>query len=121
VTFAIAQAIASQTLFLSQMCFWEFGLAMLKSRIESRPDLGGLLIENYIQDVRQRYAIRMATFSDAIALEAASVPAIYGFGDPGDCFLIATAHVKRLTLVTRDTRIIELANRRPDYVTVVPC
>jgi len=49
------------------------------------------------------------------------LPGICGYGDPGDCFLIATAHVENLTLVTRDARIIELANRRPDYLTVIPC
>ena len=54
-----------------------------------------------------------------IAIEAAAVPAIYGYGDPGDCFLIATARIRKLTLVTRDTRIIALAKREPAYLTVM--
>ena len=54
-------------------------------------------------------------------MEAGNVPGVAGWGDPGDCFLIATAHIEGLTLVTRDTKIIELAGRRPDYLKVMPC
>jgi PIN domain nuclease of toxin-antitoxin system len=53
--------------------------------------------------------------------EAALVPAIYGSGDPGDCFLIATARVHNLSLVTRDDPIIELAQLNPGYLSVIPC
>lgn len=119
--FAIASAIALKRLFLSQMFFWELGLAMQKSRIERRPDLGGLSVEAYTADVVQRYGIQFAAISDAVAREAAGVPVISGFGDPGDCFLIATAHVEKLTLVTRDRKIIDLYKDRPDYIKVVPC
>ncbi len=103
------------------MFLWELGLAMLKSRIEARPDLGGLSVKQYFVEANERYGLQMIPLSDEIALESAAVPAIYGSGDPGDCFLIATAHVENLTLVTRDARIIDLANRRPDYLAVVPC
>jgi PIN domain nuclease of toxin-antitoxin system len=44
-----------------------------------------------------------------------------GFGDPGDCFLIATAHLHRLTLITRDARIKVLANHDPRYLQVLDC
>ena len=64
---------------------------------------------------------RLATITPAIAAEAASVPAIYGRGDPGDCFLIATARVRRLSLVTRDGPILQLAAERPSYVQTVEC
>jgi PIN domain nuclease of toxin-antitoxin system len=49
------------------------------------------------------------------------VPAIYGYGDPGDCFLMATARLRNLPLVTRDDRIIELAEREPAYLDVIVC
>lgn len=35
--FAISEAVASGSLFLSQMLLWELGLAMQKKRVESRP------------------------------------------------------------------------------------
>jgi PIN domain nuclease of toxin-antitoxin system len=117
----IAEAISSRTLFLSQIFLWELGLAMLKNRVDARPDLGGLSVDEYVAVAKVRYGIRFAAISDKIASEAPAVPAIYGFGDPGDCFLITTAHVEDLALITRDTRIIDLANRRPDYLTVIPC
>ena len=56
-----------------------------------------------------------------IALETARVSIHLGYGDPGDCFLIATARVHDLTLVTRDTRILALALREPAYLSVLAC
>ena len=50
-----------------------------------------------------------------------NIPGVYGSGDPGDCFLIATARVRRLSLVTRDTKIIALAKRERDYLDVIVC
>lgn len=54
-------------------------------------------------------------------MEAANVPGIYGSGDPGDCFLIATARIRRLSLVRRDSKMIALAKREPDYLDVTVC
>jgi len=56
-----------------------------------------------------------------IALEAARVPALFGRGDPGDCFIIATARMKRVPIVPRDRAMIDLAERDPAYVAVVAC
>jgi len=64
---------------------------------------------------------KLATVTPAISAEAASVPAIYGRGDPGDCFLIATARLRRLFLVTRDGPILQLAAARPSYMQIVEC
>lgn len=94
---------------------------MLESNAASHPDLGGQTAEQYLADLTSRYGARLTQISDRIALEAALVPAIYGYGDPGDCFLIATAHVENLTLIRRDARILELAKRRPDYLSVIEC
>jgi PIN domain nuclease of toxin-antitoxin system len=59
--------------------------------------------------------------SRTIAIETANVPSIYGRGDPGDCFLIATAHVRKFPIVTRDAAMADLALRRPDYLRVITC
>ena len=63
----------------------------------------------------------MLPIDDAVAAESANVPTLFGYGDPGDCFLIATARVHDLTLVTRDTRILALALREPAYLSVLAC
>ena len=65
--------------------------------------------------------IRPVSISSSIVLEAAEVPGLYGSGDPGDCFLIATAHVENLSLVTRDAKIIEFAMDRSNCVTAIHC
>jgi len=100
---------------------WEFGVAIHKKNLERRPNLDGLSIESWFRRSTRRFGIRTTHISRSIALEAANVPGIYGSGDPGDCFLIATARVRQLALVTRDAKMTDLANRRPDYLTVVPC
>jgi PIN domain nuclease of toxin-antitoxin system len=56
-----------------------------------------------------------------IALEAARVPADCEHNDPGDCYLIATARVRGLSLVTRDARIQQLAADDPEYLTIIRC
>ena len=117
----IAGATLARTLLISDISLWEFGVAIHKKNLERRPNLGGLSIEAWFRSATRRFGIRATNISRSIALEAANVPGNYGSGDPGDCFLIATARVRQLALVTRDARMIELANRRPDYLTVVPC
>jgi len=85
-----------------------------------RPELG-MAPGAWFRQALQTASARLATITPAIAAEAASVPAIYGRGDPGDCFLIATARVRRLSLVTRDGPILQLAAALPSYVQVVEC
>jgi PIN domain nuclease of toxin-antitoxin system len=63
----------------------------------------------------------LALIGSRIALEASRVPAVFGYGDPGDCYIIATARVKSLTIVTRDRAIIDLSSEKPSYVRVVAC
>ena len=55
------------------------------------------------------------------ALEAAEVSAVFGRKDPGDCFLIATARVRRIPIITRDGAMAELARDRPDYLSAIIC
>lgn len=59
--------------------------------------------------------------TQVVAFEAAEVPLIYGRKDPGDCFLIATARVRGLPIVTRDGAMHDLARERPDYLSVIAC
>jgi PIN domain nuclease of toxin-antitoxin system len=54
-------------------------------------------------------------------LEAAEVVNVYARKDPGDCFLIATARIRRMPIITRDAAMIDLALTRPDYLAVIEC
>ncbi len=99
---AMEQANLSKQLFASHISYWELGVAQTKKRIENRPNLRGLTADGWVSEVAQRFNIRMLALTARVAAEAANVPAIYGSGDPGDCFLIATARIRNLSLVTRD-------------------
>ena len=101
---------------MSDISLWELGVASHKKAFERRPDLQGLTLDAWFAKKATSYGIRSLCISSRIALEAANVPSIYGSGDPGDCFLIATARIRKLTLVTRDYRIIKLANEERDYL-----
>lgn len=115
---AVEAAQDAGALYASAITAWELGVAELKRT--GRPELGMTPGAWFRQALRTTSA-RLATITPAIAAEAASVPAIYGRGDPGDCFLIATARVRRLSLVTRDGPILQLSSVRPSYMQVVEC
>lgn len=115
----IGAARDARRLFVSDVSVWELGVAYYKKSFERRPNLRGLTIDAWFREIAVALGLRTVRLSHRIALEAAGVPAHYGSGDPGDCFLIATARVRRLALVTRDAKMIELAARRPEYLTVM--
>ncbi len=124
-TFAAETAVAasrdSETLFTSAICIWELATAARKNHPLRRPDLQGQTPRNWFEGAITRLQVRVLSVSADISAEAADVAPLYGYGDPGDCFLIATARIHNLTLVTRDARIIELAANDPAYLSVLPC
>jgi hypothetical protein len=56
-----------------------------------------------------------------IALEAANAVLATDHMDPGDCFLIGTARLKQIPIVTRDSVMRNIAAVDPDYLAVVVC
>lgn len=105
-------------LYVSAMSAWELGAADRKRT--NRPELGMPPGAWFRLALRQTGA-KLATITPAIAAEAAAVPAIYGRGDPGDCFMIATARIRGLQLVTRDDALLRLALAQPDYLRTLAC
>ena len=116
---AVAEAQNSKGILVSPISAWEAALAVRKFR--RRPDLGGRDAAEWFRAVLKIPGVRLVRPSIRIAIEAAKVPSIYGHGDPGDCFLIATARVKKLPIVTRDRRMQQLSVRNPEYLQTVPC
>ena len=116
---AIAEAQLDGKLFLSPITGWEAALALTKR--EGRPDLGSRDGATWFRAARRLPGAALVPIGPAIALEAARVPTRYGRGDSGDCFIIATARIKRVPIVTRDRAMIDLAEREPAYVMVVVC
>lgn len=115
---AVTAAQDAGTLYASAITAWELGVADLKRT--NRPELG-MAPGAWFRRALHLAGARLASITPTIAAEAASVPAIYGRGDPGDCFLIATARVRCLSLVTRDGPILQLAAAQPSYVRALEC
>src|SRR5712691_1386759 len=116
---AIAAAQPSGGILVSPLSAWETALAVLKSH--GRPDLGGQDVARWFRHALKTPGVKLARPSQRIAIEAANVPAIFGRGDPGDCFLIATARVRKVPIITRARHMQRLAQARPDYLRVIPC
>jgi len=117
----IWNAEATGTLFVSSVTAWEAGVAALKTNPAKRPNLLNLTADQWFKYGVRRIGARTLPIDFKIAVEASSVSADYGSGDPGDCFLIATARVRRLTLATRDRRIEELSKLKPGYLNILKC
>ena len=118
---AIADAQAAGTLYVSPVTAWEIALASRKKDPAKRPDLRGLDAATWFRQARRRADAKLVLIGSQIALEAARVPAVLGQGDPGDCFIVATARVKRLAVVTRDGTLQAVAAAQPDYLDILPC
>ncbi len=97
-------------LWLSPVSIWELVLLVEKKRIEINADMG-----EWVQQSVQELDLQEAPFNSAVAHELRFT--LLGYRDPGDRFLVATAKIYGLTLVTADLRLQQvpdlqlLANR----------
>ena len=97
-------------LWISAISAWELMLLHRKKRIDLGEDAG-----SWVERARGLLQLNEAPLTIDVALEVASLNLPHG--DPADHFLVATAKVFGLTLVTADKRLIEssdvevLANR----------
>ena len=118
---AIVQAQARRNFYVSPISAWEIGAAATKKNVANRPPLNGLTPDVWFALNLVKLRLKLAPLTPQIAVETARLPALYGSGDPGDCFLLATAHIRKLTLITRDARILSFAKSIPDYLSVIQC
>jgi len=118
---AVEGAALSNSLHVSPMSAWELGAASRKKNPVLRPKLRGLNPEDWFVEATSALGAISTPISEAIGLAACALPLLYGYSDPGDCFLMATAHVHEFTFITRDQRILDFARRCPDYLKVVSC
>ena len=118
---ALTKAALSGSLYASHISIWELGVALDKKTVTKRPNLRGLDPGQWFLQTARRLGVNPLPISIEIAAEAALIPSMYGSGDPGDCFLIATAHLHNLTLITRDSRILALSAKDPTYLQALAC
>jgi PIN domain nuclease of toxin-antitoxin system len=97
-------------LWLSPISVWELSILADKGRVVLDSE-----VEEWIAEAQQQAPLKEAPITNEIALETGAFELPHR--DPADRFLIATARVLDLTLVTADRRLIEskkcafLANR----------
>lgn len=104
----ILAARKARTLYVSPITAWEAALAVQKKNPARRPNLGKADPASWFREARRKAGVKLVLIGSQIALEAARVPALLGSGDPGDCYIVATARVKELVVVTRDRAISAL-------------
>jgi PIN domain nuclease of toxin-antitoxin system len=117
----VDRASQSNSLFISPISAWELGSASRKKNPARRPELLGLTPEDYFTKVTRILNVQTVPISAEIGLESSALLNLYDYADPGDCLIMATAHVLQLTLVTRDRHILDFARRHPSYMEVVAC
>ena len=88
-------------LWLSPMSIWELVLLVEKKRLELYADMG-----EWVQQSVNELDLQEATFTSAVAHELRFT--LLGYRDPGDRFLVATARVYGLILVTADENLLKL-------------
>jgi PIN domain nuclease of toxin-antitoxin system len=118
---AIGENQESGTLFVSPITAWELSIASRKSRVTGRPHLGADPPARWFRDAVRAAAARLIPIQQRISLEAANVVTDTGHKDPGDCFLMAMARVRKISLVTRDEIILSICAASPDYLSVIEC
>ena len=109
---------AAGSLYVSPITAWELALAARKPARASPVQLDKAASAWFREAVRA-VAAKVIVINAKIAVEAAEVPVATRHKDPGDCYLIATARVRNLSLMTRDGTIQSLA--RNGYINIIAC
>jgi PIN domain nuclease of toxin-antitoxin system len=108
-------------LYVSPTTAWGLSVATQKSRQAGRPHLGNDPVDRWFRAAIRATSAKIIPIHQKIALEAANVVLATGHKDPGDCYLIATARVRRIPIVTRDRALQSIAAADPHYLTVIAC
>jgi PIN domain nuclease of toxin-antitoxin system len=108
-------------LFVSPITSWELAVATQKNRVADRPHLGEESPARWFREAVAATEAKVIPIKQQISCEAAQVVIATGHRDPGDCFLMATARVRKLALVTRDNIIQQIATANPGYIDIIQC
>lgn len=115
---AIADNQAAGTLFVSPITAWELAIASKKPAHKDPPNLGALTPGQWFSTAVTASTAKVIPIRQRIACEAAMVPDATGHKDTGDCYIVATARVRKIPVITRDDT---LRGFDPDYLSVIVC
>lgn len=82
-------------------------------------NFGTLTPEEWLRQAQRQLLFRAIPISQRIAIDAATVAKDTGHRDPADCYMIATARVRKIPVITRDAVILKIA--ASGYVEAVAC
>ncbi|NKN39514.1 type II toxin-antitoxin system VapC family toxin [Agrobacterium sp. a22-2] len=114
---AIGRGQRDGNLTVSPITAWEIALAARKTR--NAPGLGDMLASDWFRAALRVTSATIAPINQRTAVEAANVVAATGHRDPGDCYLIATARVRKMAIITRDDAMREMSVS--GYLEVIRC
>lgn len=100
-------------LYVASITIWEIAMLVQKGSLRlNRPTL------DWVTTAVHESSVVVAPQDPAIAVDAADLRAFHG--DPADRLIVATARRLSATLVTRDTKILEYAERTGNVRTLEP-
>lgn len=118
---AISKNQTEGTLYVSPITAWELTIASRKPANKNPTNLWPKTPQRWFSDAIAETSSKTIPVKQRIACEAAAVVTATNHKDPGDCYLIATARVRRIPIVTRDVVMRRLAAESPDYLQVIVC
>ena len=101
----LEQAALGAPLGVSVISVWEIALLASKGRIGL-----GMPVHEWIDATLNRPGFMREDLDPATVIESCALPGDF-HADPADRFLVATARLKNMVLVTRDKRILEYGKR----------
>jgi PIN domain nuclease of toxin-antitoxin system len=96
---------ASLELFVSVISVWEVALLVQRDRLQLERSL-----ESWLDLSFTGWAVRMADLTPEIAVESTRLPGEL-HRDPADRILAATARAENMTLLTRDSNLLDYAKQ----------
>lgn len=102
----IEAACKENKIYLSAISLWEISMLEKKQRIKfEMPSL------EWIDQSIELMPLIVLPLTPAIAADSCSLPGDF-HADPADCMIVATARVERLTLLTRDEKMLAYAKKK---------
>lgn len=104
---------------MSPITAGELTIASRKPAHKDPPDLGAKSPSRWFSEAVTAMETKIVPIKQRIACEAAAVVSDTGHKDPGDCYLIATAKIRKVPIITRDGVLLDLASG--GYFDVIVC
>lgn len=101
----LEQAALGAPLGVSVISVWEIALLASKGRIGL-----GMPVHEWVDSALNRPGFMRIDLDPATVIESCALPGDF-HADPADRFLVATARLKNMVIVTRDSRILEYGKR----------